>query len=488
MKENIHQTIQIIAELVRTGNVSRAQELARSLSQQDNALLQALEQIKWVEEKIGTPERLLGSEKTKHGEIAEIVEVGIRKARDLLNRQLPTARWLGGSERFSSADYQISGIDVQAKFIKGTGRNLDHVLKHMQKYNYFGRDNSYYHVPKDQYEIMQRIARGQSVEGLLQDGSPLSQKSINGIQAKIREIEQLSGKPFEQVVKPSISTYAEVQQGEVHKTLDRHEADLKSENDKLKSDIQVEHQPSFGEMARVSAIGAGVGAGFKVTFKLYEKWKEGKNPFKGDFTQADWQDVGIAGLQGGVTGGISGAAIYALTNFADLSAPFAGAVVSANFAIANLGKQYVKGEITADEFLELGQIVCAESALVAISTAVGQTLIPIPVVGAVVGSIAGRMVIDFGKKYLGEESEKLKQRLTEYYNRCLDRIDQTYRDVVASIMIAYERLGNLTDAAFDVTRNTALRLQASVDLAIEYRVPTSKIIHTVDELDAFMMS
>jgi hypothetical protein len=177
-----------------------------------------------------------------------------------------------------------------------------------------------------------------------------------------------------------------------------------------------------------------------------------------------------------------------LTNFVNLSAPFAGAVVGAGYAIASLGQRYRMGEITPDEFLELGQLACAESAIVGISTAIGQTVIPIPVLGAIIGSIAGRMVVDFGKQYLGKETEKLKQKLETDYNQCLAKIDRTYQEAAAKIMTEYNRLGDLTKAAFDHSKNAALRLQASMELAEAYEVPQSKIIQTLDELDTFMLS
>lgn len=480
MKENIHQTTQIIAGIVAADNLSHVRELEQVLSNQDRALADALRQIKHVRDFVGSPEHILGNPQTKHGEIAEQVEVGIRNARDLLHQRTPSATF-DGIGRTAPADYRINNIDVQSKFVNGARNNLDHVLDHMKQYDYFGRNGSYYHIPKDQYEILQRISQGEAVEGL-------SPNTIQKIGQKIREIEQLSGQPFHQVVKPGVSNYSEIQQGQVHDTLDRHERELRDNQNELKEKIQLDHQPNMGEMAKVAAQGAVIGAGFQVTFKLVEKYKQGKNPFKGDFTSADWGEIGFAAAKGGATGSISGASIYALTNFANLSAPFAGAIVSAGFAVATLGKRYISGEITIAEFLELGQLACAESAIVGISAAIGQTFIPVPVLGAVIGTIAGRMVMSFGKQYLGKAAENLHKRLDVYYNQCLAKIDRAYQEVTTKIMAEYERLGDLTKAAFDRARNTALRLQASIKLAEAYGVSQSQIIHTIDELDAFMLS
>jgi hypothetical protein len=98
------------------------------------------------------------------------------------------------------------------------------------------------------------------------------------------------------------------------------------------------------------------------------------------------------------------------------------------------------------------------------------------------------MVMSFGKQYLGKEAEDLHKRLDVYYNQCLAKIDRAYQEVTTKIMAEYEQLGDLTKAAFDQARNTALRLQASIELAEAYGVPQSQIIYTIDELDTFMLS
>jgi hypothetical protein len=42
-------------------------------------------------------------------------------------------------------------------------------------------------------------------------------------------------------------------------------------------------------MAQVAGKGALIGGGIRLAFKLYEKYKQGKNPFRGDFTADDWK-------------------------------------------------------------------------------------------------------------------------------------------------------------------------------------------------------
>jgi hypothetical protein len=480
VKENHHQTTQIIGGVVEATNQQRLTELQKALGIQGQALTDALQEIQKVRDFIGTPERILGNHLTKHGEIAEQVEVGIRNARDLIEQQPPTATFDNVS-RTAPADYLVDGVEVQSKFINGTTNNLDHVLEHMNKYQNFGRDGSYYHIPRDHYEVIKKVLKGESVDGL-------ADRTVRRLQEQIHDIEQTTGKPFTTVVKPGVSSYAEVQQGQIHETLETHEDKIRNRDADRRSVIEIEHQASINEMAQVALKGAAIGAGLKVTFKLIEKVRAGKNPFKGEFQIEDWQDIGITAAQGSAMGGVSGASIYAMTNFANLSAPLAGAILSAGYSVASLADRYRKGEIDFDEFLDLGQLVCAESGMVAVGTAIGQAAIPMPVLGAVVGTIASRLVISFGKQYLTDQADELEAWMEQYQAQWEQRIDATYHAVLQQITAAFEKLGDLMDAAFDESKNTVLRLQASIDLARAFGVAEAAIIHDIDELDEFILA
>ena len=72
-------------------------------------------------------------------------------------------------------------------------------------------------------------------------------------------------------------------------------------------------------------------------------------------------------------------------------------------SIASLVKSLNSGEISFDQFTEMSQLVCIESA--AAASVLGQAVIPVPILGAVLGTIAGRIVIDFSKKYFAKETE-----------------------------------------------------------------------------------
>ena len=97
-----------------------------------------------------TPEHILGNPKTKHGEIAENVDVWFHNADQIMHNRKADATFEDVG-RTVAADYKVHGVDVQSKYINGANNSLSHVLKHMKDYkgNYeaFGKDG-YYVIPK----------------------------------------------------------------------------------------------------------------------------------------------------------------------------------------------------------------------------------------------------------------------------------------------------------------------------------------------------
>jgi len=465
---------QISASIIAEVNNTRFQkELAAQIAQ-DEAFVKAITQIDKVRAFIGSPEKILGNAATKHGEIAEQAEVGIRNARSAVNQEKLTAT-IKGMGRTAPEDYRIDGIAVQSKFINGANANLDYVLKHMDKYSEFGRDGSYYHIPKDHYETITKVINGNT------DG--LNTRTVNAIQAKVQTIEQKTGQAFNKVVEPSNLEYAEVQQGNIYKTLDKNQQEIEQKNQENKDNITYDHRPTLTKAAKATAVAGAVGGAVSFAGGLYAKHREGKNPFKGELTAKDWKELGISSLTGAAGGAVAGGSIYLLTNYASLSAPFASAVVSAGKGVASLASDYDAGNIDFDEFMNLGMMACADSAIVGLATAAGQTMIPIPMMGAVIGSIAGKMMAEL----ITEKDQTLAQKMQQEMTAFLNQLDAVQQKVVAQINQEYDRLGKLTEAAFDLKYNQQL-LEASITLAKAYNVDNRLIINNNKQLDDFMLA
>ena len=187
------------------------------------ALSESLHCVENLRDFVSSPENILGNMQTKHGEIAEHVEVEIRNGRDILNHIKPTATFEGVG-RTAPEDYIIDGVQVQSKYIAGAGKSLYHVLEHLHKYPGF-TDNGFYHIPKDQYELLEKVYNGENIEGI-------TSSTIKKCQEAIKQIEQETSKPFSEVVRPGISTYKEVQLGKIDETIDAYEKEFHETSEK----------------------------------------------------------------------------------------------------------------------------------------------------------------------------------------------------------------------------------------------------------------
>lgn len=466
---------QVAGVVIQAINESRIHDEIIKMAAQDAAFETAVEQIDKVRAFLSRPQNILGNMMTKHGEIAEQVEVGIRNARQVLAQEVMTASF-DGVGRTDAVDYFIDGMAVQSKFINGIGNNLRHVLGHLDKYPGFTDNGSHYMIPKGTYAAIQTLLNGGHIEGL-------KVSTEDTIRTLVKQIEKQTGKPFSDAVQSSVVDYPSVQVNVVETTLDNEQQALFNKNEELKDKIIDDHRPSLQESVQAALVGGTIGGSLSLAAGLYAKYKAGKNVFRGDFTTADWQEVGLDTAKGAAGGAVAAGSVYLMTNYAGMAAPFASAVVSAGKGITSLAEDYSKGDISFDEFVDLGMIVCAESAIVGVSTAAGQALIPIPVLGAVIGSLAGRIVADFTTG----QNAKVAQRLIDDMAAFESKLDDKLKIVLAGITAEFDCLNKLTDAAFDLLLNTSL-VDRSVDLAVAYGVKVDKIIVNEVILDKFMLA
>ena len=126
-------------------------------------------------------------------------------------------------------------------------------------------------------------------------------------------------------------------------------------------------------------------------------------------------------------------------------------------------------------------IVCAEAAVVGAMTVAGQAVIPIPVLGALIGSISGKMLVTVAKSM----SDKMIAEINHKKEAFISRLNEIEQQALARIMAEFDALGDLTKAAFNIQTNQQLLL-ASVELARAYGVNEALIIASEDELDSFM--
>lgn len=461
-----------------------------SLTDFNDKLKRSLEKVENVRDFVKSPEHILGSQSTKHGEIAEYREVEIVNARRIMEG-LVEDRTFDGVGRTAPEDYLIDGVPVQSKFVGGTWKSLDHVLKHMHKYPSFTSKGGYYHIPKDQYETLIKIYRGESV-------GELSVRTINKSKELIAQLEQTTGKQFTDVVRPSISNYKDVQlcyeDGQCKvKRLDGDEEELKNIHaqkvktarktyDEQKAEAQQSTNPSWEEAGKYAAIAALITAGTTAGIKIYNKIKEGKKIT--EFSNDDWKEIGYDFTKGGIKGGVSGLSIYGLTKLSGLSAPFAAAVVTSSLGAVSLAKDYYDGKISKDDFATQMYGISMEATITGIGTVFGQMLIPIPMLGAIIGATVSKSALLVSQYVLDKKESELIKKMQEEYDNVVTLLDAQEKKYIDYMDTYFSKLGGFIEAA--MSKDSAARLYGSINLCHFLGVREDIIIHNISELDKFM--
>ena len=130
--------------------ILREEALIDKLSAQDFNLEKALNALNEIKEFIASPEHILGSLQTKHGEVAEHMQVGIANAEQLIQGKSPTHTFEGVG-RLAMEDYLRDGKMIQSKFYNGVKGTFQAVCKHFSDHPQNKSEGGSYDIPKAQY-------------------------------------------------------------------------------------------------------------------------------------------------------------------------------------------------------------------------------------------------------------------------------------------------------------------------------------------------
>ncbi|MFS9259693.1 hypothetical protein QM450_03555 [Streptococcus infantis] len=422
-----------------------------------------------------------GGEYGGHGFIAEFAEAGIVNARRAFEGLNPIVKVLNDN---GPADLLIGRNTIQMKFYNNLRDEL------AQSFHYSAKMKMMF--PKDHVLVYEKIMAGaKEVEF---NGKKLSIKQITDIRQMINDITESKGLiSYKSWMKSSVLNYDDAQRNSINKVLDLEKIKIdkkvkvkRRELAKKKILAKKNSLPNLREANKIAKNTFLLQGGLALMSSVYGKYKEGKTIF--EFEQSDWLDCGLETVEGAVKGCISGYAIYGLTNVFKMSAPNASAFVTASYGMVDIITKLRTNEITEDEFINFITINTLDTTLATIGSCVGQTLIPVPVLGAVVGSIATSIIWEIGKGILSDREQELIQNYRENLDNHIKNLDDKYKIIFNDIMDKYHKLGRLQDYSFDLSINTRLRFEYSIELAEYIGVSDDEILHDLSEIDSYFLS
>ena len=399
---------QAVASWINYLNQIRLDRLMETLSREQDNLENALETISETLSTIGKDivnnGLGRGGERGMHGFIAEVAEVGIGNAREQIEGRAPIYQWINDN---GPEDLRRGAELIQQKFVNyGNHLSLQAVKMHFQMYPDFLENGGKYQIPSDHYEKIKWLL---SISEKEANKMPTSTGEFSLRQwREVHEFFKSENIPFDKL-EPSTLDYKSVQRNTYEQTLDSERQRLEARNKERRDQAYQNSKPTMAEGVKATAIAAAVEGGMAFCIEVSKKRRRGKK-IK-DFDQEDWKDVTGEAGSGALKGGIRGSSIYLLTNYTATPAAVASAIVTASFGVAEQAHLLRKGELDEVAFIENSEILCLDAAVSALSSFAGQVLIPVPVVGAVIGNAVGTMMYQIAKDNLSVREQKL---LEEY--------------------------------------------------------------------------
>ena len=421
-----------------------------------------------------------GGDRGVHGFIAEFAESGIVNARRAIEGLKPIVKVLNDN---GPADLLIGRNTIQMKFYNNLRDELEQSFLYNTKMKMM--------FPKDHVQVFEKIMAGaKEVEF---NGKRLSIKQITDIRQMINDITESKGlTSYKSWMKSSALDYKDAQKNSINSLLDSEQKNIyktvklkQQELNKKRLVAQKHALPNLKEANKIARNAAFLQGGLALMSSVYGKHKEGKSIF--EFEQSDWLDCGLHTVEGVVKGAISGYSIYGLTNVLGISAPNASALVTATYGMIDIVLKYRSTEITQDEFMNLLTLNVMDASFATIGACIGQAMIPIPVLGSVVGSIASSIIWEIGKGILNDSEQKIIQDYQENLNNYIKILDKHYLAIYNEIIEKYKKLGELQDYSFDLSLNTKLSFEYSIELAEKLEIENTRILHNLSEIDSYFL-
>lgn len=389
-------TIQGIGGSVDSINQIRLDQYLNNIKIQDTNLEKAIDELSKARDFLGSPEHILGKMATKHGEVAEVFDVRFGNADRIIRGENPNFTF-DGVGRTAAEDYLRNNLPVQSKFVQ-SNLSMDAVLDHLNDYPDFVDKGGSYCIPKDFYDQIE-LWRKLSPEELSRLPASEGGRLARNVISRVQKLENQVGKSFSEIVEPSQCNYDQVQLNHAGNTIDGKEQEIIEVDGKMRAKYWEMSRASVAEGLKMAGIAAAISGVISFAISLVSVMK-GENKKISELTKEDWIDILKQTGMGAVKGGVSGGAIYVLTNVAGMSAPLAAGIISGTLGIATEAVRLYKKEITLDDFVYNAINVATEAAVSAAGAFAGQLLIPVPVLGAIVGSMVTTTVLGLIKKYI----------------------------------------------------------------------------------------
>lgn len=473
---------QAVASWINYLNQVRLDRLMEALQKEELNLNEAMstigETLKTISRDIVNNGKGRGGQYGMHGFIAEVAECGIGNAREQIEGKAPIYEWINDN---GPEDLRRGATLIQQKFINGGGHlSLQAIRMHLNAYPDFLDNGGVYQIPEDHYEKIKWLL---SISEKEANKMPTSTGDFSLKQwREVHEFFKNGDIPLDKV-EPSKLKYSEVQKGTYEQTFSKEKDSLRKRNQERKEQAYNKSKPTLSEGAKATAAAAAIEGAMALCLGIAEKRKSGKK-FNA-FDEEDWKEIAATTGKGTLKGSIRGVSIYTLTNFTATPAAVASAMVTATFGIAEQAYQLKQGNVNEQRFIENTEMLCLDASVSALSSFAGQILIPVPVLGAVIGNTVGTMMYQIAKDNLSAREQKIFEEYAEAVRQLDVSLQDQYQKFVDEIGKDTKLFMELLNRAF--APDIRVAFEGSIDLAKSCGVPVDEILDSKEKIASYFM-
>lgn len=414
-----------------------------------------------------------------HGFIAEVAECGIGNARKQVEGKIPDYRWINDN---GPADLFRGAAAIQQKFVNsGNHLSLEAIKQSLKAYPDFVKNGGKYQIPSDHYERIQWLL------SIPKDRANKMATSTGDFSLKQwQEVHDFfdSNTVPKEALEPSLLDYKSVQQNTYEKTFHNERKSLYEKNEQRRKQAYQKSKPSLHEGAKATVVAAALEGATGLAEAIIRKRKKGKKLF--DFSQDDWTEIGKTSGSGFIKGGIRGFSIYMLSNYTATPAAVANSLVTASFGVAEQAHLYRTGKISELQLIEHSESLCMETAVSALSSTIGQIVIPVPVLGAMIGNTAGSILYKIVNDSMSEKEQKLIELYLEEIEKTKSTLDDAYQRFINDITDKMNMFLSVLDTAF--APDIHIAFSGSVELAKLMGVPYEEILDSPEKIEDYFLN
>ena len=212
---------------------------------------------------------------------------------------------------------------------------------------------------------------------------------------RVQEFHELMSKAK---VESMAITYVDIQADAVGETIQREAESVERKYQKQRQSAEESCRATLQEGVKIALCSATLEGVVNGGISIIEHKQGGKKVR--DFSKEEWKEIGADTARGMGKGAVRGAAVYTATNVINMPATVATATVTGAFTVVEKTMEFRRGEYTGKEYAVKLADGCMSVVVSALSAELGRKIIPVPVLGPIIGNAVGMFVYGVAKDHV----------------------------------------------------------------------------------------